>query len=178
MPSLKEAKADVIYKVGRNVLLFQQIEHLLKFLVVNGNASGHPSQLAANTKRRVDSVMKRTLGMVAKDYLDVTDPSPPPADLNEPHFSFSFRMDYHTDKKEVMEALIAERNHLVHHFLLDIDIESLDDWIEAGEKLDKQSEKLEAELSELHQVVERFQEMRRDMADFVLSDEFRDQFLK
>jgi len=42
---LKEAKREVIYKVGRNVLMFQQMEHLSKYLVANGSVSGHKNGL-------------------------------------------------------------------------------------------------------------------------------------
>jgi hypothetical protein len=33
---LKDLVADVLRKIGRNMMLFQQLEHLLKFIVANG----------------------------------------------------------------------------------------------------------------------------------------------
>mgnify|MGYP003625409837 CR=1 len=42
---LKDLVADVLRKIGRNMMLFQQLEHLLKFIVANGNLSGYSSEL-------------------------------------------------------------------------------------------------------------------------------------
>jgi hypothetical protein len=92
---LKQAKKEVIYKFGRNVLMFRQMEHLLKHLVANDGVSGHPRDFTAKTKKRVDSVMKKTLGMVAGEYLDPPEAQPPPEQLKEPHFTVSPLLGLH-----------------------------------------------------------------------------------
>jgi hypothetical protein len=44
--SLKDNVDEVLRKIGRNMILFQQLEQLLKFVVANGSLSGFTSQLA------------------------------------------------------------------------------------------------------------------------------------
>jgi hypothetical protein len=49
----EELVNDVLQKVGRNVVLFQQLEQLLKFVVANGNLSGFASELSALKRSRL-----------------------------------------------------------------------------------------------------------------------------
>jgi hypothetical protein len=43
--SLEEAVDEVLKNIGRNMMLFQQLETLLKYIIANGNISGYINQL-------------------------------------------------------------------------------------------------------------------------------------
>ena len=50
----------VLRKIGRNVVLFQQIEGLLKFLVANHKVDGSTSTLEERRQHRVEKAHKQT----------------------------------------------------------------------------------------------------------------------
>jgi hypothetical protein len=173
--SLQTTKDEVIFKVGCNVLLFQKMEHILKYIVMNGNFSAHASQLLSVFELHKNSVRKQTLGKVVGKYLDNTQPEPPPDDIREGHIRFSLSVGNNDEKREVIESLVAERNHLVHHLLLDYDEDSIDSRQEAGRSLDSQSKRLKAEIAELRQHVRSLHEGRLKLAEYIQTDEFREQ---
>jgi hypothetical protein len=57
-------------KIGRNLLNFQQLENLLKFLVTHGEISGYASQLKLKQLKRSEAVGKQTLGKVAGQFFE------------------------------------------------------------------------------------------------------------
>ena len=68
--NLENARNEVLRKIGRNMLLFQQMEHMLKYLIANGQFSGNVGEIKANVEQRAERVCKQTMGMLAGQYLD------------------------------------------------------------------------------------------------------------
>jgi hypothetical protein len=86
---------DVLRKVGRNVVLFQQLERLLKFVVANGNLAGFSSEIKTLKQDQENKVHKQTLGTLVGQYVENSNPdsnaqSSEPEDLDEAYISFSF----------------------------------------------------------------------------------------
>jgi hypothetical protein len=153
---LEKAKNEVLRKIGQNMLLFQQVEYLLKYVVANGNFSGSISQLRAQKERQIELTKKQTLGALVGQYLESThsaceEAKEDPVDLGEVHISFSFRLDvdtvYYETKKEELASLVDGRNELIHHLLPRLNPELIESWLETEEYLDKQREKLIPELN-------------------------------
>lgn len=65
---LLEIKNEVMRKIGRNVLLYQQVEQILKYLVSNGKISGDVSTIKSRHESRKSAVSKKTMGTVAGDF--------------------------------------------------------------------------------------------------------------
>ena len=172
---LQEHRKEVIYKVGRNLLRFQQMEKLLKYLVSHGTMSGHQSELLSKFDRRKQSVSKSTLGMNVGEFLSDAESTPPPENLTEAHFEFNFDFEIEEEMKSKIEYLVEERNYLVHHFLEDIDTETLASWEAASDRLDQQEEKLQEATDYLRRLAEALSEGRRAIADHMLTEEFRRQ---
>jgi len=42
---LEKAKNEVLRKIGRNMLLFQKLEQMLKYLITNGKVAGYASEI-------------------------------------------------------------------------------------------------------------------------------------
>jgi hypothetical protein len=74
---LKDAVNEVLRKTGRNLMLFQQLEHQLKYIVANGNISGYASQLKEKQLKHANSVNTKTMGQLISHYVDniYSDPS-------------------------------------------------------------------------------------------------------
>ncbi len=93
---------DVLRKIGRNVVLFQQLEQLLKFVVANGNLSGFASEIKTLKQDQENKINKQTMGTLVGQYVENSNPlteatSLEPEQLNEAYFSFSFRVECDED---------------------------------------------------------------------------------
>ena len=60
----KSLSDEVLRKIGRNVLLFQQIQGLLKFLVANHRSDGTNTNFKERQQKRAEKIQKQMLGML------------------------------------------------------------------------------------------------------------------
>jgi len=61
---LEELVREVQRKIGRNLLHFQKLEYLLKYIVANGQYSGFISDLQKNISSKRELVNKLTMGQL------------------------------------------------------------------------------------------------------------------
>ncbi len=182
-----EAQREVQRKLGRNLLRIQQLEVLMKALVTESVIEGHSGGLHELQDKRKQEVAGKTLGQVAGDltagYL-----SPPvqeedqqedrPGDLTQIWMRTSFRIqtsgeDYLHTKQKLAE-LVELRNDLVHHFIENHDIWSVDGCARAAEYLDECFRLIDERFEELRNIAQHHQEAMSQMASFIQSDNFRD----
>lgn len=182
---LEKVRNEVLRKIGRNMLLFQKMEHMLKYLIANGQFSGNIGEIDANKEQRADRVGKQTLGMLAGQYLDEIhigseEKSENQKELKEAYFSFSFKAEcdsaYYESKKQAMASIVDDRNDLIHHLLPKFNPESIESCLEIGQSLDQQREKLLPELDLLKNMVENLQEGKKLLAAFLTSEEGKEFF--
>lgn len=176
---------EVLRKIGRNVLLFQQIEGLLKFLVVNYKAHGTSSDLMMRQQRRLNKVQKHMMGQLVEQYVDgiLTDAGDASQGLDAPSvpwISFSSKItgdhEFYESQCTNLKLMKDERNDLIHHFLLRWQPDSLSHMTDASDYLDKQREKILPILEHLMSVSKSMQEARKSLADFLASDEGQKHF--
>ncbi len=176
---------DVLRKVGRNVILFQQLEQLLKFVVANGNLSGFASELNELKKQKAEKVSKQTMGTLVGQYVENSNPasdssSNEPEVLDEPYLSFSFNIecdsDYYESKKEALAQLVSERNDLIHHLLPRFDMKSVKSCETLGKELDVQSESIRLEIKSLQAMANALNDGRKEIADFLQSKKGKKEF--
>lgn len=177
---LKDSVDEVLRKVGRNMMLFQQLEHLLKYVVANGNLSGYSSELKDIQAKKAEVVKKQTMGQLVGQFLENTNPdyeafSDEPEVLEEPHISFRFRIETdpknHEEKKQALADLVNQRNELIHHFLPKFDSTSQASCEDIGKKLDVQSEVIRREIKKIQAIVQAFNQSRKELASYLTSDE-------
>jgi hypothetical protein len=176
---------DVLRKVGRNVVLFQQLEQLLKFVVANGNLSGFASELNELKKQKAEKVSKQTMGALVGQYVENSNPvsdtsSNEPEVLDEPYLSFSFNIecdsDYYETKKEALAQLVSERNDLIHHLLPRFDMKSVESCETLGKELDVQSESIRLEIKNLQAMANALNDGRKEIVDFLQSKKGKKEF--
>lgn len=68
--TLQHLKDEVLRKIGRNLLIFQQIEGLLKMILGNSKVQGYARELAMNQEQRVNGMQKDMLGQLIQQYSD------------------------------------------------------------------------------------------------------------
>ncbi|MFT6770393.1 hypothetical protein [Congregibacter sp.] len=135
---LATLRDDVVFKVGRNVLLFQELERTLKWITPRLNISGNtPTEMSLSFQKRKDSASKRTLGMNAGELLNSGESVTPSHRL-----SFATSMALAPATRAEIEKLIEDRNQLIHHFFDGVDPESCESWQTAAKRLDSQRDRL------------------------------------
>jgi len=183
--SLEDSVNEVLRKIGRNMMLFQQLEYLLKFIVANGKVSGYASELENIKSKQAASINNKTMGQLVGQYIENTNPdyeenSSEPNEITEAYFSFNFHIEtdliYYETKKEALAKLVSERNELVHHLLPKFDTSSVKSCKKIEEELDIQSEKVRSEIKEMRAIAKSLDEGRKVMADFLGSKEGKNQF--
>jgi hypothetical protein len=122
---LESLKNEVHRKLGRNIILFQKIEFLLKFLLANSKISGYLDELKIIQERQNKIFEKQTLGQLANQFFENIIFSSTKID-DEPDvlkgvwisFDCAFPNDstIHEEQKKSLASIVAERNELVHHF--------------------------------------------------------------
>lgn len=189
---LRAAQRETQRKFGRNLLLLQQYERLIKGLVAEQDVAGPIAELHNVRARQIAAVSKKTLGQVVGELTGAyIAPALPesvsqqddegPSDPSLPWFRISFRTEMKEEDFKETERKLADlvnlRNELVHHFL-----EKYDIWTEAGcliaeSYLDECFKKIDAHYKELKELAEHNLAMREEMAGFTKTPEFRDFFV-
>lgn len=177
--ALKAANNEVMRKIGRNMLLFQQIEGLLKYLLANGSISGTMADLKTKRESRVAEIKRKTMGQLVGEFVDSTysdnKNTKSQDQLDEVYVSFNFHVeceaDHYESQKRVLAELVAERNDLIHHFLPKYNSESLESCQVINTQLEQQHEKLLPEVRNLKALVRSLDEARKVLAEFINSED-------
>ena len=173
------ATDEVLRRVGRNVVVFQQVEHVLKFLTTHARFHAPVSQFVERFAKHAESIARKSMGDLAgkltgavltRDGRDAT-----PEEIDEAWFGFRFTIE--TDAQSVtrheaeLKELVDRRNELVHHFLprwqaaVDGDIETALSW------LDAQREAAVEMLDRLQVWAQTVRTAHKEHAAFLVSDE-------
>ena len=177
-------KDEVLCKIGRNLLIFQQIEGLLKMILGNSKVQGYARELALYQEQRINGMQKDMLGqLISRYFAEILSPSDKepqgPRDLAEPWLSSSFKITsdgiFAKAQFEAFEMMREERNRLVHHFLPYWQPDSSENLIQASDYLDKQREKILPVWEHLKAVAETMQQARQELAGYAASNEFGQQ---
>jgi len=182
---LENAKNEVLRKIGRNMLLFQQVEHMLKFLIANGKVAGNFSEVKGNQEQQAATIHKQTMGQLVGQFLDNTfseceESTEEPIELKEAYVSFTFRVEsdavYYETKKQALASILSDRNELVHHLLPRFNPHSIESCLETDQHLDQQREKLLPEIGMLRSMIDTLQEGKKKLTEFLNSKEGKKQF--
>lgn len=177
-------KDEVLCKIGRNLLIFQQIEGLLKMILGNSKVQGYARELALYQEQRINGMQKDMLGqLISRYFAEILSPSDKepqgPRDLAEPWLSSSFKITsddiFAKAQLEAFEMMREERNQLVHRFLPYWELNSPENLPLASDYLDKQREKILPVWEHLKSVAETMHQARQMLAGYMASNEFGQQ---
>lgn len=176
---LIKARDEVFRKVGRNLVNFQKIEQLLKGVILSSRMSGNVSELQKNYQQKAEEIHTQTMGTLVKQFLDNiysgdSESTTSDKQISEPYLSFSLSFDsdatFIKDKSESLKSLVDERNHLVHHLLLKLDLLSIESCLDMGKFLDEQRERQKEEHEHLHALLRNISETWAELSAFYASD--------
>jgi hypothetical protein len=178
-PGRKPATDELLRRVGRNLVIFQQVEHALKILTTHARFRAPVSEFAERFGKHAESIGKQSMGTLAgqlteaillQDESDAT-----PQETDEAWFGFGFRIE--TDAESVarheaeLKELVDRRNELVHHFLPRWQAAVNGDAEAALEWLDAQREAAVGILDRLQGWARTLETARKEHAAFFASDE-------
>jgi len=178
-PGRTPATDELLRRVGRNLVIFQQVEHALKILTTHARFRAPASKFAERFGKHAESIRKQSMGTLAGQLTEAIllqdDSDATSREIDEAWFGFGFRIE--TDAESVarheaeLEELVDRRNELVHHFLprwqaaVDGDTEAALDW------LDAQREAAVGMLDRLQGWARTLETARKEHAAFLASDE-------
>jgi len=171
-------KDELHRKIGRNMIMFQHMEQMLKFLVANGQFAGNIHSLKARIEKKRADVNKKTMGQLVGNFLESTyseyEDNGDTEESDLPYFSFNFRIqadeDYYETRKATLASIVTERNELIHHLLPRYNFQCDDSCTELGNYLDEQYHRLKPEIKEMQDLVETFIKCRKEAAEYLQSD--------
>lgn len=154
---LDDLEKEVQQKIGRNLLLFQKLERLLKLMVSRGQFSAPINKFKEVLEEKRNRVATQTMGQVAKQYLDNNNPFnrevDDSSDKDDSVISYRIQLDatnYQQTKTE-LEQLINERNYLVHHLGEKLNDEDIETYQKIGTELDIQANQVASKIKNIGQ---------------------------
>lgn len=181
--NLKQIHDEVLRRVGRNLLLFQGIEGLLKFLLSRHKVGCRPKDFRGHLQERIEAVSGTMLGHLVQKYVTevLRDAGTEVAEEESPAdcMTFSLKISGDTNFIEAMrrdmKLMTEQRNELVHGFLARWQVDSQDKLEETLEYLDAQREKVLPMHEHLKSVAEQLVDSWQEFIDFLKSDEYQKQ---
>jgi len=136
-----------LQKIGRNVLHFQRMESMLKFLTSRAFLQGDAQNLRKNFSKNVTKSSEKTLGNLVKEYIEKIYLGE--QKINESQFSVQFRVEadekFIEERKIALDDIVQQRNRLIHQMLLEFDQTSVASCKKLSAILDEQNEKIKTE---------------------------------
>ena len=173
---LQEHIDEIYRKIGRNLMLFQRVEGLLKYILVFSNVAGNVSQLNDIKERRVNDIHKKSMGTLVNDHLNTesTCKKQTPDDIDSLIFSFELELSqsYYERKKDELKSLVNERNDLVHHSYLNYDLDSFESCQGISRQLDEQEKRIKEEINSLREIAKHIENFKKSLKESLESGSF------
>jgi hypothetical protein len=184
---LQTQQREIQRMLGRCLLRLQQYEHLIKAIVAHHEIAGPAHSLESIRAARIADAASKTLGTLVGQLIGsyvVTDAADATTDVsaNAPEnvISFGMRMqlsmsaeDYARTENDLKE-LVLLRNNLVHHFIDQHNLWSVDGCRSAYDALVTASSRIDQHFEQLRGWAEHMEQARQLAAEFVQSDAFHD----
>lgn len=186
---LQTLEDDVLRKIGRNLMLLQEVEGMLKTLLTQSSAQAGPDPaIEMQQAKRNEMLAKQTLGALAGQFTkEVFAPKDETTSESEPEFpagyvtfKYSIQADeaYLQQRTASLKLVVDERNELVHHFLPKWTRGLLESARAADQHLDQQHGRILVEFETLKAHLEAMQRSRVLLHSFMSSPEYERQMEK
>ena len=177
---LDNARNLALQEIGRNVVAFQKMEAMLKFLAANYRIQGLPDQLNRIRNQNRRDVDRQTMGsLVDKLFRSVVieganEQDEPNAPVGEASLRISIELgaEAHDETREAFRLVVQERNALIHKMLVSFDPNSLNSCQEVSMLLDAQRDRLKPHFEYLRSMVKAISEGHKSLQDLIDSEDF------
>lgn len=182
--ALKAPQREVQRLLGRCLLRLQQYEQLIKAIVAHHDISGPVHSVEAEIASRVATTARKTLGTLVGELLgsylvndEINNPAMATTDSAEGDSSISMKMGLRLSDAEFaqiesdLKELVLLRNNLVHHFIEQHDLWSLDGCRGAHDALVADCNRIGQHYEQLREWAEDMDHARRRLVEFYESDD-------
>lgn len=185
--ALQTSQREVQRLLGRCLLRLQQYEHLIKVLVAHHEIAGPAHALETIRAERIADAAGKTLGTLVGQLLgsyvvsgeaDTSDEITARAASDSVSFGMRMQLNMSADDyartENDLKELVLLRNSLVHHFIVQRDLWSLEGCQGAHDALVAAYGRIDQHFEQLRGWAEHMEQARRLTAEFVQSDAFHD----
>jgi hypothetical protein len=172
-PELTSARHLAYQGAGMNLLKFQRLELLLKYLLGRHQGSYTIETMVDEMKRGEKAQEKKTLGLLARDLFEkvilkpISDDVVPVDGEDSGKFSHRFGItiteEIHQEWQSRLKDLVDERNQLVHLSLLTWDLDTIEGCQAVVAALDEQRGRVVAELEQVKRYHEFFTQCMKQL---------------
>ena len=183
----KLCQHEVQRALGRCILKLQLYEKLLKALIADHRIEGPVAALAAARSRRQEKISRHTLGALVREFLGSylapkddgsRKDTEGTVDSPEAFASIQFGLVVSDAELEDLEAglkgLVSLRNSLVHTFVDDHDIWTVDGCGRAQAALEDAARQIDAHHARLMTFANMHDQVRQQVLDHIRTAEFRE----
>jgi len=163
---------DALYAVGRNVVNFQRLEHILKQLALFAPICATPSRLQSEVEKQRARAELLTLGGAVKKWIEsefhTTEPKRVPRLDQQIIMYFGFDLpttpEYFDQLSGELESLARERNCLIHLDLARLNFEDEAECNALSVRLNAQNDRIIRATKFLGTILEQMKELARLIA--------------
>ena len=160
-----------LQKIGRNLVNFQKLEGMLKYLASAPNYSGSLEDIQSQKEKQISSLHLKSFGLVAKEFFEFVYPENRRDSKDTDGGIYQVAVTITGGDRErlvaAIRSLVDARNDLVHHRLTVFDHGSAQDCKELISFLDEQNERLIPVYEEVAELTKTMRLARREMANVV-----------
>jgi len=182
---------EVLRKIGRNVVLFQQLEWFLKGITAMQTISAPVSQLVEAHAKSRESVDRFTMGVLVgkiKERLYVApnqqeyelNEIKTPAHLAEASVSTSFQIEsdqaFVDSRAKALSQMVEQRNDLIHKLIPKWRVDSIESSKEMEAFLNAQADVIRGEIEHFRLVAKSISDLSADFKRWIDSDEGKKAF--
>jgi hypothetical protein len=173
MPPRRPAHTtEALYAIGRNVVNFQRLEHILKQLALFAPICAAPSKLQSEIEKRRAKAGRLTLGGAVRKWIEsefhTTEPKQVPRLDQQIVISFGFDLpttpEYFDQLSGELESLAQERNCLIHQDLAQLKFEDEAECNALSIQLNAQNDRIIRAIKFLGTILAQMQEFARLIA--------------
>lgn len=178
--------SEALRKIGRNVVNFQKMEAMLKYLVSEASFKGPISEIKNIQEEKREASSRKSMGRLLEEFIaSVYSESPHSAEVPENHagsqIAFSFKVEngasHISEVRKLYGFVVSERNRLIHTMLADFDASSDESCQSLIDCLDEQAKTVRPMYQDLQELGKSLYEGRKRLAKAILSDEFQAKFM-
>jgi hypothetical protein len=163
---------DALYAIGRNVVNFQRLEHILKQLALFAPICATPSEIQSEVEKQRAKARRLTLGRAVRKWIEsefhTSEPKQVPRLDQQIIISFGFDLpttpEYFDQLSGELESLAQERNCLIHHDLAQLNFEDEAECNALSIQLNAQNDRIIRAIKFLGTILAQMQEFARLIA--------------
>ncbi len=180
-PTALSPKDQALWRAGRNLAAFQELEARLKQVVPLLSGAGTIETLTASITAHRRQIKKSTLGDLINQFeerlFSEADLEQPPASSSSIHFSFTTTIEVSKEESRAMrkswKQLVYERNRLAHSDFMSRDLENESECTSFCTMLDAQFRRVLSLLSEVEGIQSGLAAAAKAQMEYLQSDEFQ-----